>query len=290
MDHTAMLRATERLAGEHPSLSVSTAGKSILGREIPCLSFGEGEESVLYFGTHHGSEHITAELLLCFVREILGGREGYIGGVSLPFLLRQRRFFVVPMLNPDGAELSLHGVAHSHFLEQRLLAMNGGSRDFTHWQANARGVDLNHNYDAGFGEYKQQEMRMGLLSGAPSRYSGEYPQSEPETAAAVRLLSLLRPRLVLSLHTQGEEIYCATKEKRSARMERMGRTLAELIGYRFADPVGGAAYGGLTDLAVSCGIPAFTIECGRGENPLPEREAPDIYTVLRPLFYVAPVL
>ena len=39
----------------------------------------------------------------------------------------------------------------------RGLKYNQQSDDFSHWQANARGVDLNHNYDSGFYEYKKIE-------------------------------------------------------------------------------------------------------------------------------------
>ena len=49
--------------------------------------------------------------------------------------------------------------------------MNGGSEDFTRWQANVRGVDLNHNYDAGFDAYKQLEPSLGITGGGPTRQS-----------------------------------------------------------------------------------------------------------------------
>ena len=71
--------------------------------------------------------------------------------------------------------LTLSGVSRA---ERRRRAVPDG--DFTHWQANARGVDLNHNYDAGFLEYKQIEAEQGILGGGPTRYSGECPESEPE--------------------------------------------------------------------------------------------------------------
>ena len=59
----------------------------------------------------------------------------------------------VPMLNPDGVSLSLHGLTQDIPAELRrnLIRANGGSEEFRgRWQANARGVDLNHNYDAAF--------------------------------------------------------------------------------------------------------------------------------------------
>jgi g-D-glutamyl-meso-diaminopimelate peptidase len=77
------------------------------------------------------------------------------------------------MLNPDGVDLQIKGIEAGGILSERLLKMNG-REDFSHWQANARGVDLNHNYDAGFHEYKKLEKENDICAGA-TRYSGEYP-------------------------------------------------------------------------------------------------------------------
>lgn len=206
-----------------------------------------------------------------------------------PRLLEQYRFLIVPQLNPDGTALQQNGPDPAHLLYRRQMTMNGGDPDFTHWQANARGVDLNHNYSVGFCEYRQLEAERGILGGAPSLYSGAYPESEPETASLANLVRLLRPSLILTLHTQGEEIFFDAPHATPA-MHRMAEGLAALTGYRPAVAASTAAYGGLTDWAVRCGIPSFTLECGKGENPLPLSDAPDIYRRLRPALFCAPQL
>mgnify|MGYP001540708298 CR=1 FL=1 len=61
------------------------------------------------------------------------------------------------MLNPDGVDLHIGGMWEHFPLRERVLIMNGGSSDFESWQSNARGVDLNHNYNALFKEYKTLE-------------------------------------------------------------------------------------------------------------------------------------
>ena len=59
--------------------------------------------------------------------------------------------------------------------------------------------------------------------------------------------------------------------------------------YRFGK--GMAAYGGLTDWCIrSLQIPSFTLECGKGENPLPLEEYFCVYAALRQLFFEAPLL
>jgi g-D-glutamyl-meso-diaminopimelate peptidase len=86
---------------------------------------------------------------------------------------------VIPMLNPDGVEYQIHGVEENNPLRERLLEMNDGSEDFSAWQANARGVDLNHNYDAGFAEYKQLEKEQNIKKARPRDIAVSVPKANP---------------------------------------------------------------------------------------------------------------
>lgn len=275
-----------RLAEAYPFLSYRCLGHSLLGREISLMLLGRGKSKVLYVGAHHGSEWLTAGLLLRFAEELCIAVSGAqkIFGIHIPYLLENRMLCIVPMLNPDGVAIAQGEIAEGDLLAERRLHMNP-SGDFTHWQANARGVDLNHNYDAGFAAYKKIEAESGITGGAPTRYSGEYPESEPETAALCGFIRTAAPRLLLTLHTQGEEIYYAAPA-RVPGSRPIAMRLAALSGYRVAEADGAAAYGGLSDwAAASLGIPSFTLECGRGENPLPGSDMPLIYAELRRLFF-----
>ena len=294
MDHARMMRRIEELADCYSCLSVSYIGESILGRGIPILTLGTGEKGVLYVGAHHGMEWITSMLLLRFVKDCcdLYQRNGKLMHISVPYLLSTRTLYLVPMLNPDGVEYQIHGVPKDHILYDRVLAMNGGSEDFSHWQANARGVDLNHNYNSGFVDYKRLEMEQGILSGAPTRYSGEMPESEPEVGHLCNLIRYHEElKLVLSLHTQGEEIYYRSGDKTLPRSASIARSLGAISGYKPSKAEGAAAYGGLTDWCVGeQDLLAFTIECGKGENPLPIRDSFSIYARIRDLLFCAPTM
>lgn len=272
---------------------ISVLGHSILGREIPLVRLGRGERAVLYVGAHHGMESITAGVLCDFVTEYLRRYEARATLYDIPmeYLWQERTVYVIPMLNPDGVEYAVNGVGEDNPLYARLLQMNG-SKDFSHWQANARGVDLNHNYDAGFVEYKQKEREAGICNGAPTRYSGEYPESEPETAALCRWLRYHRERVqgVMTLHTQGEEIYATCGDKLTAKTMAAGRMLSKCTGYRLARPEGLAAYGGLTDWCIEkLGRPSFTVECGKGENPLPPEVGTLLYEQMRRALFSFPL-
>ncbi len=268
--------------------SVSSLGVSRAGRDIPLIRFGSANapKCVLYVGVHHALEAITAELLLRFSDELAGACDvgGDICNVNIRGLFDMRRILVVPMLNPDGVELVRSGAASAGDYSEIAEKAAGGS--FSRWQANAAGVDLNHNYKVGFSEYKELEASAGISAGA-SLYSGEYPESEPESAA---LASLARSETTLaatiSLHTQGEEIYAKHDERNAAKR------LAAMSGYSVATPDGTARFGGFSDyVGDGLGLPAFTVECGRGKNPLPDGDAAEIYFAIRemlvrfPTFY-----
>lgn len=293
MTYSLMMEYVELFAERYPEVSVTFIGESILGRSIPMLTLGntEAEKGVLYVGAHHGMEWITTAILLRFINEygecVKDDRRMY--GFGMSHTARTRFISVVPMLNPDGVDLQIGGIPKGCPMEERLLRMNGGA-DFSHWQANIRGVDLNHNYAAGFEEYKAVERELGIAGGSAGKYSGEYPESEPETAA---LAAYLRwsdgVKAVLTLHTQGEEIYCG--DCSAAGSERLGRMISRMTGYRLAVPEGTALYGGLTDWYTrEVGRPAFTLECGKGENPLPLSDYFKIYAGLRELLFCMPVM
>ena len=171
--------------------------------------------------------------------------------------------------------------------------MNSGSKDFSHWQANARGVDLNHNYDAGFAEYKQIERQSGITEGAPTRYSGESPESEPEVAAICSLIRTLPFSFLMTLHSQGEEIYykySGNPEEQTKNFTAV-KALASMTGYALSTPQGAASYGGLSDWAGGkMGVPSVTLECGKGENPLPIEECMKIYGGVRRALFCAPMM
>lgn len=185
-------------------------GKSYLGRNINLITFGTGSKKAIYIGAHHGMEWITTMLLMRFIENC---SRYYTDGVNLlsynlDYIFESRTIYIIPMLNPDGVDLAVNGVDINNPVRDRLIAMNGGSDDFSSWQANARGVDLNHNYDAGWDILRRIESDAGIDAPAPTRYGGEYPESEYETQC---LASFIRSEedinLLIALHSQGEEIY-----------------------------------------------------------------------------------
>ncbi len=234
-------------------------GRSLCGRPLTAVSVGYGRPVMLYVAGHHAMEWLPGWTLLDFAREYMR----FFAENRAP----RGTFWLVPLLNPDGVALAAGGYDPSHLLAPRQVKANGGSTDFSHWQANARGVDLNHNYPAGFDAYRSVEASLGIYGGAPTRYSGVAPLSEPETQALAALIDFLSPDVTVALHTQGEEVFCGITPE--ARTHLLAHLAARHLGYRLSRPTGAAAYGGLTDWLSERGMCALTLECGRGVNPLP---------------------
>lgn len=283
-----LMKDIEALVKEYPAATVSVIGRSLVGREIPLIRLGHGKKSVLYVGAHHGMEYLTSLLLMRYVGEVCTAAKagGDILGHSVPELLERRSIFVVPMLNPDGVELQTKGEDKMNPLYDRLHRMSGG--DYSRWQANGRGVDLNHNYNAGFEEYKTIERELGIAAGA-TKYSGDRPESEPETACICSFMRMTEISLLIALHTQGSEIYYGYNGHIPRGTEAIARKMERLSGYRLSSPEGTACYGGLKDyFTLEYDRPAFTIECGKGENPLPLSQADSIYSVIRGILHLCP--
>jgi len=293
-DHNVLIKSVEAMAREYPFLEHHTLGQSILGREIPLLRIGSGTRTVLYVGAHHGMEWITSLVLMRFVKDICEcfREKRYFYRYSSSLFLQAHSIWILPMLNPDGVEYQIHGVSQDNPLRERVLAMNGGNGDFSHWQANARGVDLNHNYDAGFAEYKKRERESGITGGCATRYSGESPESEPEVAALCRWIRFHEELCgVLTLHTQGKEIYYRSGGIELPKSKFAAQRIARISGYRLSDAEDLASFGGLTDWCVQrLGLPAFTLECGKGCNPLPVSDWHAIYCELRRVLFTFPIL
>lgn len=292
-DHRSLEEFVKEFTYRYDFIDVSTLAYSILGKSIPLITLGHGKRSVLYIGSHHGMEWITSAILIRFINEYCEEykRDGQIFGISTRFLDATRKIYIIPMLNPDGVEYSIHGVCSDHVLYDRLVKMNGGCEDFTKWQANARGVDLNHNYNSGFEEYKKLERELGIFGGSNTKFSGENSESEPETSALCNFVRIQAPEMVITLHSQGEEIYYTSGEKCAPSSLSIGKIISRMTNYKLSKPEGTAAYGGFTDWFIEeFNKPSFSIECGKGENPLPFSDFIPIYHGLREMLFVAPTL
>ena len=278
----------EQLMATDVPMQVVEIGRSILSEPLEMYSFGEGSLRVVCVGAHHGTEWMTAALLYRFLFDLSDAyrRDMPTLGIHPGFLFSRYTFHIMPMLNTDGCALALTD-RPTPPLERRQVRMSGGE-GFLTWQANARGVDLNHNYSYGHEAYKQMEHTLGIEAGR-SLYSGEYPESEPETRALSSYIRTLGPRAVLSLHMGEGCVYYAPRE--SAACRRAAERLGRRIGCEARCPTGTAVYGGLCDYTGEVlGIPSFTLSIGKHQNPPPDAMAPLLYMGLYSALFGLPML
>jgi g-D-glutamyl-meso-diaminopimelate peptidase len=295
VDYRMLMKTLQSLSDKYPFVGITYIGTSVLGRGIPMVTMGDGDavkKSVLYVGCHHGMEWITSAVLLRFIEEYCTAYEnGYcVCNVNVRKLFNARCIYVIPQLNVDGADIQINSV-EGCILKDRLITMNCGD-DFSDWQANARGVDLNHNYDAYFDEYKVLERENNITYGR-TRYSGDSPESEPEVSALANYIRFHEAKLdgILTFHTQGEEIYYKSRGKEIKRASYLAEAISRFTRYKVSEAEGLSSFGGLTDWFIKeFDKPSFTLECGKGDNPLDISYEWDIYCRLRELMYNFPIL
>lgn len=289
-----MERDIEGLKVRYPFIEVGVAGESVLGRKLYYIRLGEGPNQVFYNGAHHSLEWITSPLLMKFTENFLksytDGKN--IRGYDLEKIWNESSIYIVPMVNPDGVDLVLNGLSRDNPYYNELIRWNNGSTDFSKvWQANNKGVDLNHNYPARWQESKDAEIALGIVGPGPTRYGGPFPLSEPETEAITEFVKEHDFRLVLAYHTQGEVIFWQFDNLQPPEAKRIGEMFSNVSGYRLGEVYGIASYAGMKDWFIQeYRRPGYTIEAGKGKNPLPISQFDKIYNDNEEILLLASVV
>ena len=272
----------KKLCKKYSFIKCGTIGKSLCNRDIHYLKIGSSNKPALFAAAFHGMEWLTSLLVLTFTESISEAiyNNKPIKGVEIGNFLSRRGLIIIPCMNPDGVEISINGAQNACSYESLVnRLMNYGST--VRWQANARGVDLNHNFNANWYELHQLEAKNGITGPAPTRYGGSAPNSEPETKALVNFCEKVNFRHVVAFHSQGEEIYWKYGEKTPPKAGLMGAEMAKLSGYKLSTPEGLAVGGGFKDWFIEeFAKPGFTVEIGKGKNPLPLSDIEEIYETL----------
>ena len=262
------------LAARYPFLRTGSIGRSVLGRPLWSLRLGAGERRVLLNAAHHANEWICTPLLLYFTEELCAAAAAgeTLLGRSAAKLLSEAALFLVPALNPDGIDLVNGALGQSEALRQaERIAADYPRFPFPEgWKANIEGVDLNLQYPAGWEIARENKAALGIVSPAPADYVGPRPLSAPESRALYDYTLALAPERTLSFHTQGELIYWRYRGSAPPGARALAEDFARLSGYALDDAPEVSAYAGYKDWFIErFDRPGFTIEAGRGINPLP---------------------
>jgi g-D-glutamyl-meso-diaminopimelate peptidase len=204
---------------------------------------------------------------------------GSIRGYNIRNIYNYSSIYIVPMVNPDGVNLVTYWPNYPSLAYQQAAQLNTTGLPLPRvWKANIRGVDLNLNYPAEWERSKQIQIEEGITEPAPRDFGGDAPLSEPESSAMVNFTNQNKFRLVMAYHTQGEVIYYQFENYAPPESLPIAQQFSEVSGYDVIDIPGEAAYAGYKDWFLQeYRRPGYTIEAGRGVNPLPISQFPRIY-------------
>lgn len=246
--------------------SLFSIGKTTEGRDIWCLrinSSAQGEAAsskpgALYMGNVHAREHLSNEVPLLLAAWLLDHRND----ADIKNYIARLDIYIVPMLNPDGAEFDIKTGNYQYF--RKNMSFNADK---------TRGVDLNRNFDSWW-----CEAGASTYPGADT-YCGPRAFSEPESQAVKKFVEARKNlKTHISYHSfAGEILYPwggndadvpSAKDKQV--FEKVGAAMGKLTGYRsYKSSEMYIATGDSCDWAyAAAGIFAFTFELeGRGFYP-----------------------
>ena len=200
-NYTEMSNEVASVATAHPSImSRFSIGKSYENRDIWAAKISdnvgtdEAEPEVLFVGLHHAREHLTVEMTLYIMHQLV---DNYGTDSRITNIVNTRETYIVFNLNPDGGEYDIATGSYRSWRKNRQP--NAGSSNV--------GTDLNRNYGYNWG-------CCGGSSGSTGSetYRGAAAFSAPETQ---RLRDFINSRVVggvqqlktsITFHTYSELI------------------------------------------------------------------------------------
>ncbi|WP_043933879.1 M14 family metallopeptidase [Bacillus sp. EB01] len=265
----------------YPFIRFQVIGKSALGKPIYELLIGRGKRRIHFNASFHANEWITTGILMDLVNSYSIGltNRSHIYHSSLLRSYNEIELSIVPMVNPDGVDLVLLEPPLNS--KDNVVSMNKGKTDFSGWKANIRGIDLNNQFPA---HWEIEKERKEPKSPSARDYPGVLPLSEPEAKAMAELTIKRKFDMVIAFHSQGEEFYWGYNNREPAEAGEIATLIAEASGYRPVRTID--SHAGFKDWFIQeFQKPGFTIELGKGINPLPLSQYDSIFRSVSGLFF-----
>ncbi|MFO1443474.1 LysM peptidoglycan-binding domain-containing protein [Bacillus sp. Bva_UNVM-123] len=278
----AVTEDIQKLKDVYPFIKINTIGKSILGKQIYEIKLGKGTKKVQFNASFHANEWITSSVLMGLLNYFLLSLTNAkpIRGLTMMPLYNMVDLSIVPMVNPDGVDLVINGPTPE--VSEQVIKINRGSHNFSGWKANIRGVDLNDQFPVKW----EVEKERGEKEPSPRDYAGEAPLTEPESIAMVNLARNNRFDRMLAFHTQGEEFYWGYEGLEPPESKILANEFSRVSGYKAVQYID--SYAGYKDWFIKeFRHPGFTIEMGKGINPLPLSQYEEIFEEVLGIFLAA---
>ncbi len=281
--HELTTYVIEGLKARYPFITTASAGESVMDNELWYMSIGSGSKKVFYNGSHHANEWITTPVLLKFAEDYLKALSlgEQLEGRNPSELYSTKTLVIMPLVNPDGVDLVTGAIPtdSQYYITARNIGAAYSSIPFpSGWKANIVGTDLNLNYPASWETAKEIKAGLGFTSPAPRDFVGSSPLSALESRIVYNFTLNNDFALTVSMHTQGNVIYWKYLDFMPPRSEEIGRELARVSGYSLEDTPYASSFAGYKDWFISYyNRPGYTVEIGRGTNPLPISDFDSVY-------------
>lgn len=270
------------IVARYPFITRGEIGKSVMGKSLYSLQIGEGEKEVFYNASHHANEWITTPLVLKFAERyadaVANGQN--IGGQSAQNLFERTTLYIVPLVNPDGVDLVTGALTDGEYYDRAVsFAQSYPDIPFPDgWKANIDGIDTNLSYPAEWEDAREIKFAAGYDRPGPRDFVGDAPLDAVESRAVYDFTLSRNFALTLSYHTQGEVIYWRFLDYLPPRSFEIAQRFAQVSGYTAEETPYASGFAGYKDWFIqNYNLPGYTIEAGRGENPLPVEQFDRIY-------------
>src|SRR5829696_321615 len=209
----------KRLAMQYPSLArtVTLGHRSVLGRDVNGIEISTGAQNTadgkpifLIMGLHHAREWPSSEHTIEFAYDLL---RNYGRDARTTELVHRTRTIVVPVVNPDGFNISREAALLGDFslFDYEMKRKNCGVSEKTpkkytsgtcddNKAGRLRGTDPNRNYGGLWGGSGAS------VSWADDTYRGDEPFSEPEVQNIRELISSRQVTNLITNHTYSNAV------------------------------------------------------------------------------------
>jgi len=226
--YAELTASLQTLAKQNPNLvQLSSLGKTYEGRELWMVRLSAkapgtaGLPASMLLGGHHAREHVAIDVPLRILQYLV--QEYTNQNPRVVSMLTSVEVFVIPMVNPDGAEYDIATGSYRYWRKNRRPNSDG-----------TFGVDLNRNYAFGFGGEGSSDQTSSEIYHGPSAFS------EPETQMVRDFIgSHTNIRTLLTYHTFSELVMWPwggsdddiPDVKDRTAFETMGKAMAQMNGY-----------------------------------------------------------
>ncbi len=274
--HQQMMTDLAILAEKFPDrLTLSSIGTSEEGRDLALAILGnpDAEHKVFLQAAIHGREHVVSQIAMGEIDYILHHWDMELeNGMTVGELLDQVAIHVVPMSNPDGVTISQTATLPPPFASKYT------SNTAVLWKANAKGIDLNGNFDALWEKY---DSIYHSTSPAYAGYKGTAPECASESKALADHLRAGDFDATLSYHTSGSLIYWSFQydqlKQVNDKSKSLGTAISKKTGYGLGNQASSSTAGFKDYAMMALGIPSLTIEFAINDAPAPMREYEQIW-------------